>query len=98
MIWSTEAPSEAAREVKRPSMAKTPDDGGHSFIGVPPLGSDWERSLGDWGNRAGHMSAGSSLGRSPAAEYKASVGVFLRFLQAESHAVFALSYRCLELF
>ena len=44
LIWSTEVSSESAREVKRPSMAKTSGEGGHSFI----VGSDWERSLGDW--------------------------------------------------
>ena len=46
LIWSTEAPSASAREVKKPSMEKTPDDGGHSSGGAPPLGGDCERGLG----------------------------------------------------
>src|SRR5258707_200114 len=40
LIWSTEAPSAPARDVKKPSMGKAPDDGGHSSGGAPPLGSD----------------------------------------------------------
>jgi len=46
LIWSTEAPSESAREVKRPSMVKAPDDGGHLSTGASPL-------LNNYGRRGG---------------------------------------------